>query len=140
MTFVVHARAGITSFELPLPAGVEALPPAIQDAIHQLCKAYFCANAIPMLERMTSPACHSLWKDWCKSSRGSNRTPAYVPLDGAEHGEALQATAVMVFSLCYAASLRAKAEAVFQARMEAMREHAPRRCGAYRRRFKTAYS
>ena len=119
---VLHSR-GITAFELPPPAGVEALPPAVQDAIHQLCKAYFCANAILMLERMTSPACRSIWKDWCKSSRGSNRTSAYVPLDGAEHGEALQATAVMVFSLCYAASLRAKAEALFQARIEAMREH-----------------
>lgn len=60
---------GITAFELPPPGGADALPPAVQRAIAQLCRSHWAASAIPMLEKMASPKCRAVWCDWTKLSK-----------------------------------------------------------------------
>ena len=100
-------------FELPPPAGAETLPDPVQRAIRQLCKAYFCANAIPMIERIASEPCRAVFRDWCKRSRDGNKSPVYLPREG-QFDEALTATAVLIFSLAYSSVLRATAERQFE--------------------------
>ena len=57
MTLVVLRSLERTGFDFPPPDGTDGLPPAIQRAIHQLTGEFWSAQAMTMLERLTSPAC-----------------------------------------------------------------------------------
>ena len=77
-----------------------------------------------MLERLASPACQSIFADWTKCSRNGNRQPIYSPAAG-DFDETLQATTVLIFSLCYSATLKATAQWQFEADTAFRLEHGP---------------
>ncbi len=120
---VAFRREGITGFDLPAPAGTDALPEPVKRTIHQLTREFWSIGAAQMLERMVSPKARAVWLDFAKVSRDGNKSPCYLPVNGQQHAEALQATAKLAFELCYASVLKARAEARFQAVATLLREH-----------------
>ncbi len=118
---VLHSR-GVTSFSLPIPSAASQLPDPVKLAVRQLAGEFWSAQSSIMLERLASPACQAVWLDWCKLSKNGNHGPYYEPTTG-QFDEALTATVTLIFSLTYAAVLRATAERQFELTTEWRLEH-----------------